>query len=152
MNNDDDRRRSNKIPELSTWDVDQRTWAATKCELVATAQNYDMDTIIDAAQAIADHIQSQYDSLRSTASPGLGSDKPKIKTSISEFSDTELKMMMGKACHGNIIQLVTILKLGYFNRELMRDWSQPKTFRLKEDENGTAALATIHNIAQGKQL
>mgnify|MGYP003687718943 CR=1 FL=1 len=52
--NEDERRRSNKIPELSTWDADQRTWAATKRELVATAQNYDMDTIVDAAQAIAD--------------------------------------------------------------------------------------------------
>eukprot|EP00961_Rhodomonas_salina_P218691 2955590-Rhodomonas_salina.1 len=83
MNNNDDRRRNNKIPELSTLDADQRTWAATKRELVATAQNYDMDTIIDAAQAIADHIQSQYDSLRSAASSG--SDKPKIKTRISEF-------------------------------------------------------------------
>eukprot|EP00961_Rhodomonas_salina_P116783 1571697-Rhodomonas_salina.1 len=60
--------------------------------------------------------------------------------------------MMGKASHGNIIQHVTILKLGYFNQELTRNWSQPKTFRLKEDESGAAALETIHNIAQGKQL
>eukprot|EP00961_Rhodomonas_salina_P145603 1959648-Rhodomonas_salina.1 len=64
MSNNDERWHISKIPELDTWDADQRTWAATKRELVATAQNYDMDTIIDAAQAIADHIQSQYDSLR----------------------------------------------------------------------------------------
>eukprot|EP00961_Rhodomonas_salina_P064900 873314-Rhodomonas_salina.1 len=113
MSNYDERRSSIKIPELSTWDVDQRTWAATKHELVATAQNYDMDTIIYAAQAIADHIQSQYDSLRTAVSPG--SSKPKIKTQISEFDDAELKTMMGKACHGDIIQRVTILKLCYFN-------------------------------------
>eukprot|EP00961_Rhodomonas_salina_P219754 2970339-Rhodomonas_salina.1 len=61
MSNDDERLRISQIPELNTWDADQHTWAATKRELVATAQNYDMDTIIDAAQAIADHIQLQYD-------------------------------------------------------------------------------------------
>eukprot|EP00961_Rhodomonas_salina_P144499 1945776-Rhodomonas_salina.1 len=81
MSNNNERRSSIKIPELSTWDADQRTWAATQLESVATAQNYDMHTIIDAAQAIADHIQSQYDSLRTAASPG--SLKPKIKTLIS---------------------------------------------------------------------
>eukprot|EP00961_Rhodomonas_salina_P234170 3164671-Rhodomonas_salina.1 len=88
MSNYDERLLSSKIPELNTWDADQRTWEATKRELVATAQNYYMDTIIDAAQSIADHIQSQYDSLRTAVSPG--SSKPKIKTRISEFADGEL--------------------------------------------------------------
>eukprot|EP00961_Rhodomonas_salina_P209876 2833960-Rhodomonas_salina.1 len=60
--------------------------------------------------------------------------------------------MMGKARHGDIIQLVTILKLGYFNRELTRDWSLPKTFGLKDDDDGKAKLLAIQNIAQGKQL
>eukprot|EP00961_Rhodomonas_salina_P014093 188817-Rhodomonas_salina.5 len=67
---DQERRRSNKIPELSAWDAEQSTWAMTKRELVATAQNYYMDTIIDAGHAIADHIQSQYFSLHTEASPG----------------------------------------------------------------------------------
>eukprot|EP00961_Rhodomonas_salina_P234171 3164671-Rhodomonas_salina.2 len=60
--------------------------------------------------------------------------------------------MMGKALHGNIIQLVTILKLCYFNHELTRDWSLPKTFSLKDDDDGKAKLLAIQNIAQGKQL
>eukprot|EP00961_Rhodomonas_salina_P218796 2957435-Rhodomonas_salina.1 len=60
--------------------------------------------------------------------------------------------MMGKARHGDIIQRVTILKLGYFNRELTREWSQPKTFGLSDDKDGNDRLAAIHNIAQSKQL
>eukprot|EP00961_Rhodomonas_salina_P028198 380959-Rhodomonas_salina.2 len=83
MSNDDERRRGNKIPKLNTWDADQRTWAVTKRELVATEQNYNIDTIIDAAQAIADHVQLQYDLLRTAAAALPGSSKPKIKTQIS---------------------------------------------------------------------
>eukprot|EP00961_Rhodomonas_salina_P001469 20153-Rhodomonas_salina.1 len=86
-----------------------------------------MDTIIAAAQAIADHLQLQYDSLWIAVSPG--SSKPKIKTQISEFDDAELKMMMGKASHGNIIKCITILKLGYFNGDFAQ--SQTKSFHMK---------------------
>eukprot|EP00961_Rhodomonas_salina_P020634 277545-Rhodomonas_salina.1 len=150
MSNDySERRRSNKIPELSVWDAEQCTWAMTKCELVATAQNYYMDTIIEAGQAIADHIQSQYDSLHSEVSPG--SSKPKIKTRISEFDNETLKRMMVKARHSNIIQCFSILKLGHFNRELSREWAQKKTFRLEDDDEGHKVLKAIHAIAQGKQ-
>eukprot|EP00961_Rhodomonas_salina_P041801 562072-Rhodomonas_salina.1 len=88
-----------------------------------------MDTIIDAAQAIADsdHIQSQ-----------------------AQDHDVE-----GSPWRHHPLQRVTILKLGYFNRELTWEWSQPKTFRLKgDDKEGLRVrkLAAIHSIAQGKQL
>ena len=87
--------KSTKIPELTVWSAEQRTWTTAKRELTTVCQNNDMDCIIDAAQAIADHIQSQYDPLRSAASAGAA--KPRIKTRINEFKDAELvKMLLEK--------------------------------------------------------
>eukprot|EP00961_Rhodomonas_salina_P073303 984907-Rhodomonas_salina.1 len=71
---------------------------------------------------------------------------------ISEFDNETLKKMMAKVRHGDIIQRVSLLKLGHFNRELSREWAQPKTFGLEDNDEGRKALKAIHTIAQGKQL
>ena len=70
--------KSTKIPELTVWNVEQHTWMTAERELTTVFQNNDMDCIINTAQAIANHIQSQYDPLRSAVSAGAA--KPKIKT------------------------------------------------------------------------
>ena len=111
-----------KIPELTPWDAEQRTWTVAKRELVTVCQNYDMDCIVDAAQSIADHVQAQYDPLRTAVS--AGSSKPKIKTRIAEFKEEELEKMMTRANNGDIVRRVTILKLSYLGRELSKDWNQ----------------------------
>eukprot|EP00961_Rhodomonas_salina_P137500 1849876-Rhodomonas_salina.1 len=59
---------------------------------------------------------------------------------------------MAKVRHCDIIQRVSLLKLGHFNRELSREWAQPKTFRLEDNDEGSKALKEIHAIAQGKQF
>ena len=142
--------KSAKIPELTVWNAEQRTWTTAKRELTTLCQNNDMDCIIDAAQAVADHIQAQYDPLRSAASAGTS--KPKIKTRISEFTDSELVKIMSKARNGDIVQRVTILKLGYLSRELSRDWNNPQAFALSKTDEGRKELAKIHEIAHHKQL
>ena len=139
-----------KIPELTPWDAEQRTWTVAKRELVTICQNYDMDCIVDAAQSIADHIQAQYDPLRTAVS--AGATKPKIKTRIAEFKDEELEKMMTRANNGDVVRRITILKLSYLGRELSKDWNQPRTFGLENSDEGKAALKQIHAIAQSKQL
>ena len=143
-------RTSLKIPQLTTWNAEQRTWTTAKRELITVCQNNDMDCIIDAAQAVADHIQAQYDPLRAAAS--ASATKPKIRTRINEFGEIELSKMMESARNGDIVQRVTILKLGYLSRELSRDWNNPVAFALAKDAEGRKELAKIHEIAHHKQL
>eukprot|EP00961_Rhodomonas_salina_P212159 2864420-Rhodomonas_salina.1 len=108
-----------------------------------------MDIITDGGQAITDHIQSQYDSLKSAA---ISSAKPKIKTKISEFSDDELKKIMSKARHGDIIQRVAITRIAHLNRHLTKEWNSTKTFGLTDDKAGKKNLEQIHKIAYDKLI